>query len=553
MSSNAAAIYARYSTDLQSDRSIEDQVALCRQYAEREGLVVTAVHADRARSGGTTAAREGLSALLDDARAGRVGVVIVEALDRLSRDMEDLAGLHKRLTFAGVEIRAVHEGAVNTVLVGLRGLIGQLYREDNAHKIRRGQQGRVKSGLVAGGLAYGYAVVPGEPGKRTIDEAQAHVVRRIYREYAGGKTSTEIAAGLTRDRIPSPTGGRWNASTIYGSRTRGIGILQNDIYLGKIAWNRVRMVRDPETGRRVSRANEADAQTIVAAPELEIIDADLAARVRARSAERGGAKPWTARRPKRMLSGLLRCGACGAGMSSKGVDKTGRTRVTCSGQQERGDCPDATSFYLDTIEHAVVEGLRAEMRHPALLAAYAREYHEERRRLAADTIAQRADIERRLATIGKEADRITDWLVQGIGDVARLDRRAKELMAEEVQLREQLAAAEEAPNIVALHPQALARYEEQLQNLAAALGRTIEEGDHDAAAAIRELVKTVTIRRQDDGSAAIELEGRLDQLLGCPTVPRHRLKVASGGMMVAEACFQQSPRRNVPFRLLLSA
>ena len=61
--------------------------------------------------------------------------MIVEALDPLSRDMEDLAGIHKRLSFLGIEIRAVHEGIVNTVLVGLRGLVGQLYREDNAHKV----------------------------------------------------------------------------------------------------------------------------------------------------------------------------------------------------------------------------------------------------------------------------------------------------------------------------------------------------------------------------------------------------------------------------------
>jgi site-specific DNA recombinase len=74
----------------------------------------------------------------------------VEALDRLSRDMEDLAGIHKRLSFLGIEIRAVHEGVVNTVLVGLRGLVGQLYREDIAHKVRRGQAGRIKSGLHAG-------------------------------------------------------------------------------------------------------------------------------------------------------------------------------------------------------------------------------------------------------------------------------------------------------------------------------------------------------------------------------------------------------------------
>jgi site-specific DNA recombinase len=98
---------------------------------------------------------------VDQARARSFDVVVVEVLDRLSRDMEDLAGIHKRLSFLGIEIRAVHEGVVNTVLIGLRGLVGQLYREDNAHKVRRGLAGRVSRGLSAGGRAYGYA-----PAKR---------------------------------------------------------------------------------------------------------------------------------------------------------------------------------------------------------------------------------------------------------------------------------------------------------------------------------------------------------------------------------------------------
>ncbi|WP_292636095.1 recombinase family protein, partial [Mesorhizobium sp.] len=118
-----------FSTDLQNERSIDDQLALCRTYAEREGLNVVATFDDRARSGGSVLGRDGLLQLMDKAREHEFDVLVVEALDRLSRDMEDLAGIHKRLSFLGIEIRAVHEGVVNTVLIGLRGLVGQLYRE----------------------------------------------------------------------------------------------------------------------------------------------------------------------------------------------------------------------------------------------------------------------------------------------------------------------------------------------------------------------------------------------------------------------------------------
>jgi len=129
-----ATVYARFSTDLQNERSIEDHVALCRSYAEREHLTVVRVFEDRARSGGSILGRDGLMELMECARTKGFDVLVVEALDRISRDMEDLAGIHKRLSFLGIEIRAVHEGAVNTILVGLRGLMGQMFREDNAHK-----------------------------------------------------------------------------------------------------------------------------------------------------------------------------------------------------------------------------------------------------------------------------------------------------------------------------------------------------------------------------------------------------------------------------------
>ena len=82
-----AAIYARFSTDLQNERSIEDQVALRSNYAARESMNVTEVYEDRARSGGSILGRDGLLRLMDRARDRSFEVIVVEALDRLSRDM----------------------------------------------------------------------------------------------------------------------------------------------------------------------------------------------------------------------------------------------------------------------------------------------------------------------------------------------------------------------------------------------------------------------------------------------------------------------------------
>ena len=111
---------------------------------------------DKARSGASVFGREGLMRLMDAARERAFDVVLVEALDRLSRDMEDLAGIHKRLSFLGIKIHAVHDGTADAILVGIRGLVGQMQREDGAKKVRRGMAGVIRDGRHAGGRAYGY-------------------------------------------------------------------------------------------------------------------------------------------------------------------------------------------------------------------------------------------------------------------------------------------------------------------------------------------------------------------------------------------------------------
>jgi DNA invertase Pin-like site-specific DNA recombinase len=131
-----AAIYARFSSDKQTDRSIEDQVALCRAICEREGLIVSAVYDDRAISGASTLNRLGWQRLMRDAKAGKFKVVVAEALDRISRDQEDLAGIHKRLNFAGAEIRTAQDGIAGDIHIGVKGLLGSLYLKDLAQKTR---------------------------------------------------------------------------------------------------------------------------------------------------------------------------------------------------------------------------------------------------------------------------------------------------------------------------------------------------------------------------------------------------------------------------------
>ena len=87
---------------------------------------------------------------------------------------------------------------------------------------------------------------------------------------------------MNREGIKAPSGGDWGSSTINGNRQRGIGILNNELYVGRLVWNRLRYIKDPATGKRLSRLDpEADwiGQEV---PDLRIVDQDLWDRVKTR-------------------------------------------------------------------------------------------------------------------------------------------------------------------------------------------------------------------------------------------------------------------------------
>ena len=205
-----AVVYARYSSDLQRETSLEDQVQLCRERIRSEGWSYLHAYTDRAISGSTTR-RPAYQRLLEDARHGQFDIVVAEALDRLSRDQEDIAGLFKRLKFAGARLFTIAEGEIGELHVGLKGTMNALFLKDLRLKVKRGLSGRVRQGKSAGGLAYGYRVIReldgrGEliRGRRRIAEAEARVVRRIFEAFAAGKSPRAIAKMLNAEGVPGP-------------------------------------------------------------------------------------------------------------------------------------------------------------------------------------------------------------------------------------------------------------------------------------------------------------------------------------------------------------
>ena len=503
-----AAIYARYSSDLQRAASIADQERLCRALAARRGDVVVDAYADAALSGAHAHNRPGLQRLLADAKAGRFDVVLAEALDRLSRDLEDIAGIAKRLAHAGVALVTEAEGQINELHVGLKGTMNALFLKDLAAKIRRGQSGRAAAGRAPGGLSYGYRVVRRigadgeiERGLREIDEAQARIVRRVFAEYAQGLSPRAIAAALNAEGVPAPRGRLWRANTIIGNRGRRDGLLHNELYIGRLLYNRVAFRKDPDTGRRVTRLNPESEWVAVDAPALRILDDEAWAAAQAMRRHVGAGPRARHARPKRLLSGLIRCGVCGAPYTLHAAD-----RYACSGRTEHGACANGRVLRPARIEAQVLAALRARLLSADAFDAFAAHYRATVRRLgqararaASADRAERREVETRIARLVQLVAGGTEAPASARAALLDLERRKAALDA-------RLAPA---ADIVALLPNLESLYRRHVAAL--------EDGAAPSPAArtlIRGFVEEIRVHpTEGKGGYRAELTGNLASLM----------------------------------------
>tara|TARA_R110001599_G_scaffold36906_4_gene115179 strand:+ start:3036 stop:4622 length:1587 start_codon:yes stop_codon:yes gene_type:complete len=501
-----AAIYARYSSDLQSIRSIEDQIALCRQHLEQKSWTETVVYSDRAISGGAMVTRPGIQDLIRGAANGHFNVVVSEALDRISRDQADTATIYKILAFHGVSIVTLSEGEVDSMHVGFKGVMNEMFLRDLAKKTRRGQTGVVNSGRSAGGHCYGYDILPGEQnGILTINDEEAETIRRIMRLFVEGKSPRSIAAMLNQEGVAAPRGSDWRASTINGQVHAGNGILNNELYIGRRIWNRRHKVTDPFSGKKRMRANPESEWVINEVPDLRIVDNELWQAVKLRqqrhSRKRGGAK-----RPTRLLSGLLECTVCGGPMSI-----VSQNRYGCSTRREKGTCSNNRTIAAKELEERVLAGLNNALLHPDAQKAAAREFHAELVRQQKATGSERFQLEKAIAEAGRRIDRIVDAIAEGVATTA-LKQKLVTLEAEKVENEGKLAAMGSEP-VVSVHPNAGELYAELIGSLVEVVSDPSPDAD-EVRSVLRKTIQRICLEpRKNESGYNLVIKGDLAALI----------------------------------------
>ncbi|MBX9738944.1 MAG: recombinase family protein [Beijerinckiaceae bacterium] len=529
-----AVIYARYSSDLQREASIEDQVRVCRELAQTRGWREIRVYSDRASSG-SNKFRPAYQELLADARSGAFDVIIAEALDRLSRDQEDVAALFKALRFADVALHTLSEGEITELHVGLKGTMNALFLKDLAAKTHRGLRGRIEQKRSAGGRCFGYRVTrefdaAGDKvcGGREIDVAEAAVVRRIFEEFSTGASPRAIAKRLNGEQVAGPNGAPWQDTTIRGHGARGTGILRNELYVGRLVWNRQRFIRDPQTGKRVARMNPASEWLIEEVPDLRIIDEALWTKTKARLVDIAASPTaaalresgfWTKRRPKHLLTGLVHCGSCGHPMAAVGKDY-----LRCARAYRNGLCDSRASIRRGLLEDIVVKALQHNLMAPELVQEFVAAANAEINRSRAEETAERDQLGGKLASVERQLDSIVEAIANGLRS-GSLQAKLDQLESERAELVAKMAAP--APSPVRLHPNLAEAYREKVAALRDALQDDATRAE--AFEIVRSLIEKILVHDRAGDKPEIELIGEIARMVEISIPGFEMQKAAPGG------------------------
>ena len=349
---HGAFICARYSTDNQNPDSIEVQVEKCTQWCENNGVPILGVYADEATSG-MKDTRPRYEAMMRDLRAGLADMVVIYDQSRMFRKMTAWFNFRDELESMGVRVVSVTQPMIgrdlkdptNFLTEGSMALFNQIWALQSRQKTMEKMRFMARNGLHTGGKpALGYVV---KDGRLAICEEEAEVVRRIFREYAAGKSYRQIIDELNVEGIKTKRGNAFGSNSLHD-------MLHNEKYIGVLTYGAMPYRED---GTRDTHSRDGKDVIRIEDAVPAIIEKDLFEVVQKRMAknkhQQGGRPPARREYP---LKGKVFCGYCKSAMTvSTSQQKYDYYR--CTGKKRLHNC-DASPISVDELEMVVADAIR---------------------------------------------------------------------------------------------------------------------------------------------------------------------------------------------------
>ncbi|HEX3030672.1 MAG TPA: recombinase family protein [Bacillota bacterium] len=311
------AIYARIS--LLGGDSVAHQVALLKEVVRSRGLGQCPEEFIYEDSGVSATrysiwTRPAMKQLLADANAGKFQIVIFKGISRFARSTQEALDVLERLKAQGLRVISYEENydsqkENSNFMFTMHAAIAEYEAEKTGIRVRLGNKAKTQGGQWCGSAPDGYKLVE---KRLAIDEARRGIIQQIFTLYAEGMGSFRVAELLNRQGQLTSTGGLWCAKTVRD-------VLRNQAYTGAAVYNKTRQrrVRDYNSGEEgkkkwVRQANPAEEWVIKDDAHQAIIHGELFDRVQTLLRRHG--TRVAAPRASHLLTGLLYCGKCGAGM-----------------------------------------------------------------------------------------------------------------------------------------------------------------------------------------------------------------------------------------------
>ena len=370
-----AIAYARFSSDLQREESIDAQLRAIRKYCDENDFVLLTTYADKGISG-TSDNRPEFQKMISAATHGEVDAVIVHKLDRFARNRYDSAFYKNILKKNNVKLISVLENLQDSpesvILESVIEGMNEYYSLNLSREVRKGLQENALECKVTGGPpALGYSVDRATQ-KYVINEYEAEAVRMIFRMYLGGYSYTEIIDALNSKGYRTRRGIPFAKNSIYA-------ILRNERYTGVYIY--VKDSTKNAKGKYI-RYGEYDPDAVIrilgGIPAI-ISEEDFRCVQRKMKERQHKAAKFSAKQ-EYLLSGKIFCGECGspyAGNSRR--PRPGHPlyiSYKCTRRNQRNTHCTNPEINRDKLEQLVLERLSGILFNPAVIPRLVKQYNE---------------------------------------------------------------------------------------------------------------------------------------------------------------------------------